>query len=165
MTTGERIKRIATCGGWTGACGGEPLGFELKSAAVRIAQYETDYRVPKEDLINSLADILHASPMAVRGYNTDSSQDIMEALFWLEEEKGYDAVNLTELSDVYTDEEVIQTYNEKKHACTVSPVSLIFQDEKLNLYMYEWKQQKQKLSDGIISADDYFQWKITWPHS
>ena len=129
MTTGERIKRIRTFRSMTQADLCETLEFEPKSSAVRIAQNETDYCATKEDLVYRLANILHVSPMAIHGYNMDSSQDIMEALFWLEEEKRYDVVNLTKLSNIYTDEEVVQTYNDKKYACTVSPVSLIFQDE------------------------------------
>jgi len=165
MTIGERIKRIRTFRDITQGALGEALGFEAKNASVRIAQYETNYRVPKDDMILQLAEILQIHPASLRNIDGDTTLDIIESLFWLEEEKGYETINLTELEDVYEDSDVTMTYNEKKHTSTVSPVSLIFQDEKLNFHMYEWNKKKQELASGKITKEEYFQWKITWPHA
>ena len=165
MTIGERIKRIRTFRNITQRAFGEALGFEPKNAAVRIAQYESNYRAPKDDMIFQMADILNIHPASLRNLTDDTTLDIIESLFWLEEEKGYETIQLTELEDVYKDSDVSMTYNEKKHVSTVSPISLIFQDETLNYHMFEWNKKKQELASGKITKEEYFQWKITWPHA
>ena len=47
MTVGEKIKKIRTFRGITQKELGLAVGFEEKGADNRIAQYETNYRVPK----------------------------------------------------------------------------------------------------------------------
>ena len=165
MIIGERIKRIRTFRNFTQGTLGEALGFEPKNAAVRIAQYESNYRAPKDDMILQMADILNIHPACLRNLTGDTTLDLIESLFWLEEEKGYEIINLTELGDVYKDSEVSMTYNEAKRTSTISPISLIFQDETLNFHMFEWNKKKQELASGKITKEEYFQWKITWPHA
>ena len=46
MVLGERIKRIRTFRGLTQRELGLKLGYEERNADVRIAQYESGYRVP-----------------------------------------------------------------------------------------------------------------------
>ena len=58
MTLGERIKRIRTFRGLTQRELGLKLGYEERNADVRVAQYESGYRVPKKD---SLMEIANAS--------------------------------------------------------------------------------------------------------
>lgn len=164
MLIGERIKRIRSFRGLTQAEFGIALGFDAKNAAVRVAQYESNYRAPKEDMINQMADILNANPAMIRSYSDISEDSIFISLFWLEEEKGYDVMNLTQLSDVYSEDEVVNTYDETKALSTLAPVSLFFNDEKMNTNMHQWYLQKQKLASEEISEDEYFEWKITWPH-
>ena len=163
MHTGARIKHIRTFRGITQPDFGTALGFDAKNAAIRISQYESNYRVPKDDMVNTMAEILQCSPIAIRGYSDIPEETIMESLFWLEEEKGYDVIDLTELADVYSDEEVRMTYNVKKTTLNIDPVALVFHDDKLSRYMSEWHHMKKKLADGEISKDEYFIWKINWP--
>ena len=116
-------------------------------------------------MILQMADILNIHPACLRNLTGDTTLDLIESLFWLEEEKGYEIINLTELGDVYKDSEVSMTYNEAKRTSTISPISLIFQDETLNYHMFEWNKKKQELASGKITKEEYFQWKITWPHA
>ena len=51
MILGERIKRIRTFRGLTQRELGLKLGYEERNADVRIAQYESGYRVPKKILL------------------------------------------------------------------------------------------------------------------
>lgn len=164
MLIGERIKRIRSFRGLTQSEFGIALGFDAKNAAVRVAQYESNYRAPKEDMINQMADILNANPAMIRSYSDISEDSIFISLFWLEEEKGYDVMNLTQLSDVYLEDEMVNTYDETKTLSTLAPVSLFFNDEKMNTNIHQWYLQKQKLASDEISEDEYFEWKITWPH-
>ena len=54
MTIGDKIKRIRTFRKMTQAELGAALGWGDKGAN-RLAQYETNYRVPKQDLITEMA--------------------------------------------------------------------------------------------------------------
>ena len=51
MTVGEKIKKIRTFRGMTQKELGLAIGFEEKGADNRIAQYETNYRVPNNPTI------------------------------------------------------------------------------------------------------------------
>ena len=48
------------------------VGFMGKTSDVRIAQYETEARTPKDDLIKQLADIFGVTTRAITVPNIDS---------------------------------------------------------------------------------------------
>ena len=54
MTVGDKIKKIRTFRGMTQKELGLAIGLEEKGADNRIAQYETNYRVPKRELPEQL---------------------------------------------------------------------------------------------------------------
>ena len=51
MAVGDRIKRARNLRGMTQKELGIAIGFEEKSADIRIAQYESNTRTPKEELL------------------------------------------------------------------------------------------------------------------
>ena len=55
MTVGDKIKKIRTFRGMTQKELGLAIGLEEKGADNRIAQYETNYRVPKRVLLDKMA--------------------------------------------------------------------------------------------------------------
>ena len=59
MTIGEKIKAVRTFRGMTQKELGLAVGLPEKGADNRIAQYETDYRVPKKELLDKIALALH----------------------------------------------------------------------------------------------------------
>ena len=61
MILGERIKRIRTFRGLTQRELGLKLGYEKRNADVRVAQYESSYRVPKKDTLMEIAKILNVN--------------------------------------------------------------------------------------------------------
>ena len=61
MILGERIKRIRTFRGLTQRELGLKLGYEERNADVRVAQYESGYRVPKKDTLMEIARILNVN--------------------------------------------------------------------------------------------------------
>ena len=73
MTVGEKIKKIRTFRGMTQKELGLAVGFEEKGADNRIAQYETNYRVPKKDLLNKIAEVL---PFLARTENSCAQSTI-----------------------------------------------------------------------------------------
>ena len=85
MAIGERIHFFRTLRGMTQKYLGVRLGFDEKSADVRIAQYESGTRSPKDNYIALLADTLGVSPLALSVPNIDSYDGLMHTLFALED--------------------------------------------------------------------------------
>ena len=72
MAIGERIHFFRTKRGMTQKYVGGQIGFDEKSADVRMAQYEKETRVPKDNLIKALADIFDVNPEALKVPDIDS---------------------------------------------------------------------------------------------
>ena len=176
MTVGERIKRIRTFRHMTMDEFGAALGFEGKSMSVRVAQYESGTRVPKMDMIYKMAEILNCNYKALDNYNLGAAEDILETLFWLEEAS---PINLFDLQPMpksmksktsskaeniasniaYTD------INEDDWNSYASPVAVTFDYGVLNEFLMEWYKKKNEFKTGQITQEEYFEWKITWPHA
>ena len=58
MTIGEKIKYIRIFRGMTQQQLGVAIGLSAKGADNRMAQYETNYRVPKKDMLEDIAEAL-----------------------------------------------------------------------------------------------------------
>ena len=87
MTVGEKIKTIRTFRGMTQRELGLAVGFPEKNADNRIAQYETDYRVPRKEMLDKIAFALHTNCLNFYSIyeGAGAAEDIMRTLFWLEE--------------------------------------------------------------------------------
>lgn len=147
MSIGSRIKRIRTLRGMTQKELGIALGYSAKSADIRIAQYESGKRTPKEDVIDKLASILSVSSEALQIPDIESYHGLMFTLFEFEEE-----FNLT-IDKI--DDTVCLHLNNKN---SLSYLTLL---EMLN----NWYQKKQDLDNGTISIEEYTDWKLNYPRS
>ena len=85
MKIGEKIKRVRLHRHMKKRELGELVGF-TDGAANRIAQYESGFRVPKEDMVKKIADALHVKECALLEPDTGNLGGIMETLFWLDED-------------------------------------------------------------------------------
>ena len=86
MTVGDKIRKIRTFRGMTQKELGVAIGLEEKGADNRVAQYETNYRVPKKDLLNKIAKVLRVDR---QNFYTDApgcAEDFMRTFFWLDED-------------------------------------------------------------------------------
>lgn len=88
MPIGTRIKRVRTLRGITQKELGVRLGYSERNADIRIAQYESGKRTPKEDVINGIAHILEVSPEALKIPDIESYHGFIFTLFELEEQFG-----------------------------------------------------------------------------
>jgi len=61
------------------------IGFDEKSANVRIAQYESGTHTPKQNLVEKVTDVLDVSTNALNVPEIDSYVGIMHTLFALED--------------------------------------------------------------------------------
>lgn len=149
MFTGDKLKRIRTFRKMTQKQLGLALGYDDKSADVRIAQYEADKRIPKEDTVCAMADILNVNVLMLRGSTVPyCAEDILSILFELDEETPIELIGTKKAND--------QDDPKEKTAVVINyPV--------LQDFLKEWKLRKQELSEGSITRDEYQEWKLNWP--
>ena len=143
MAIGERIKRIRNFRKMTQSQLGEAVGL----SDVRIRQYEIGNRTPKDDMIQELAKALDCNYRSISEPSLYAAEDVMYALFELDEHYNMAFYEVTDSED-----------SAEKHIAVGFDYSLL--DDFLNT----WKKKKEDLADGRISKEDYFEWKINWPH-
>ena len=86
MTTGDKIRAVRSFRGMKQKELGMAVGFSENTADVRIAQYESGSRTPKQPLLIRLAKVLQVKPQNFEAVTADSAKSILCALFWLEED-------------------------------------------------------------------------------
>ena len=143
MAIGERIKRIRIFRKMTQSQLGEAVGL----SDVRIRQYELGNRTPKSDMIQQMADALDCNYRSIDEPTLYAAEDVMFTLFELDEH--YD-MPLYEVAD--------KKKKGEKHICVGFNYSLL--DE----FLSEWMKKKEELASGKITREEYFEWKIQWPH-
>jgi len=145
MAIGERIRFIRNLRGMTQKYLGMAIGFPERTADIRMAQYESGTRTPKDDLTNSLANVLEVSPQALDLPNIDSEIGLMHTLFALEDIYG---IKIGEI-----DGEVCLRLDKNRGTTYVSMF------EMLNA----WQQEAAKLDAGEITKEKYDQWRYKYP--
>ena len=144
MAIGERIRFIRNLRGMTQKWLGVAVGFPEKTADIRMAQYESGSRSPKEDLTKKLAEVLDVSPAALNVPDIESYVGIMHTLFTLEDLYGL------KIDEV--DGEPVIRLNKS------SPEYL-----KMAEMFLAWQKQAQMWRDGEITKEDYDQWRYKYP--
>jgi len=142
MAVGDRIKRVRNMRGMTQRELGLAVGFDENSADVRIAQYESGTRTPKEDMLTKIAQILDVNFRSLYEPTLYAAEDIMYTLFELDE---HYKISLFEQS-------------KKK-------INITFDSKLLNDFMSEWLIRKEELSEGTITKEEYQEWKLNWPQT
>lgn len=98
-------------------------------------------------MIQELAKALNCNYRSICEPSLYAAEDVMYALFELDEH--YD-MNLYEVANPDDPTE--------KHIAVGFDYSLL--DDFLNT----WKKKKEDLASGKITKEEYFEWKINWPH-
>lgn len=88
LNTGMRIRYFRILHGMTQKALGVAVGFPESSADVRIAQYESGARTPKQELLCQLAAALGVSPSQLAVPCIKSSEELCSLLAALEDECG-----------------------------------------------------------------------------
>ncbi len=143
MQIGERIKQARVHRGLTQRELGVMVGFDEKTADVRIAQYESATRTPKADMRNKLAEALGINSRYFFDSHQYAAEDIMFLLFELD-----DSLKLR-----------LTTSERNKKVSIHIPNSLV--DE----FLLDWAEQKRMLADEEITKAEYTEWKLNWPKS
>ena len=144
MAIGKRIRFFRNLKGMTQKYLGILVGFPEKTADIRMAQYESGTRTPKEDLTNTLAEVLEVSPLALSVPDIDSEQGLMHTLFALEDLYGF-KIEPTENGVV------LKMENSKMVSGSVLQM------------MTAWAEQAEKYRSGEITKDQYDEWRYNFP--
>ena len=145
MAIGERIRFFRNLRGMTQKYLGMQVGFPEKTADIRMAQYESGSRTPKDDLTKALADVLNVSPLALPVPYIDSQLGLMHTLFALEDIYGLKIDKL--------DGEVCIRLDKNRGT---SYISLL---ERFTA----WQKEAEKYRNGEISKEEYDRWRYTYP--
>lgn len=86
LNTGKRISRFRVLCGMTQKALGAAVGFPQETADVRIAQYESGARTPKQNLLCQMARVLGVSLSALAVPRIRSTEELYGLLLALEEE-------------------------------------------------------------------------------
>lgn len=141
MAIGERIHFFRTVRGMTQKFLGMRIGFDEKTADVRIAQYETGTRTPKDNYTKLLADALGVLPQALTVPDIDSYEGLMHTLFTLEDVYGLTVSRL--------DGEICLHLKKFDNPAYPSLIS----------HFEAWQEQADQLHEGRISKDAYDEWR------
>lgn len=144
MAFGKRIKFFRNRKGMKQKELGELLGFLGKTSDVRVAQYETEARTPKADLVKEMAQIFGVSTRAINVSNIDSYLGLMHTLFALEDMYGIKIGEIDGELCLRLDRE----HKEYQH---------LFEP------FHAWQQMTAKLESGEISQEEYDNWRYNYP--
>ena len=168
MTVGEKIKLIRNFRGLTQKELGIKIGLGEKSADNRMAQYETNYRVPKKETLFLIAEVLSVNPLNFISEVSGSAEDIMQTFFWLDE-SNHGAINLFQLvrnsGNANNLCETTVRYDDSDDWPAQPPVGLWFRYGIVDEFMREWLVRKNELKTGEIAKEEYFEWKLNWPRT
>ena len=145
MNLGARIRKIRMFRNITQKELGCRLGYGENSADVRIAQYESGQRTPKQETLIRIAEILEVDVRNFLSPGIATMDELMETLFWMDEENR-GLFHLFLLND--SESEI---------------VGITMRDKKTMSYLQEWMEKKQKLDNGKITEEEYLEWKLHWP--
>jgi transcriptional regulator with XRE-family HTH domain len=146
MAIGERIRTIRNQRGMTQKGLGMAIGFDEKTADVRIAQYESGTRTPKEKLTADIAAALEVDPRALDVPDIDNYVGLAHTLFALEELYGL------YVSDI--DGELCLRLD-KSRGMTYVNMFDIFD---------AWRRVAKKLGNGEITREEYDAWRYNYPN-
>lgn len=144
MAIGNRIKHFRNMRNLTQKELGTKVGFPFNAADVRIAQYESEKRIPKDDMVNKLASVLGVSSAAIKVPEIDTYIGVIHTLFALEDTFGIKINSI--------DDELCITLDK------TSPTYLTMFD-----MFYEWQQKYAKLQNEEITKEEYDQWRYNYP--
>ena len=145
MAIGERIRHIRNLRNMTQKFLGMAIGFDEKTADVRMAQYESGTRTPKENYVADIAKALEVSPKALDLPDIENFVGLTHTLFALEDIFG---VQIGEI-----DGEVCLRLDKFKGNTYLSMFDIF----------HVWHEMAVKLKNGEITKEEYDDWRYNYP--
>ena len=150
MTIGEKIKKARNLRGLTQKELGMKLGFDEKSADVRVAQYESGTRTPKADLLSEIAAVLDVNINSLKNLSLENTETFIHLLFDLEQESK--KLHTNNFSIISVSDELGN-----------SQPALQFHNHLLNEFLEEWQFRRKELNEKIITEEEYAEWMLNFP--
>jgi len=143
MTMGLRIKAARLHRGLTQQELGLQIGLSESTAAVRIAQYESSARRPKEDLKVRFSEVLNMNSRYFYLPDEFAVEDIV--LLLLELDEGLQI-------------EIVPLYSKSRtRAC------IHFDCAAIDNFLIDWVKQKRAFASGVITKQEYTDWALALP--
>lgn len=124
---------------------GKVLGFLGKTSDVRMAQYESEARVPKHDLVKEMAGIFDVSTHALTVPDIDTYIGLMHTFFALEDMYG---LKIDEM-----DGEVVLRLDKSDYSTYSS----------MDKMLRAWLTEAKKLETGESTKEEYDDWRYKYP--
>jgi len=144
MAFGKRLRFFRNRKGLTQKQVGETVGFQGKTSEVRMAQYETEARTPKDALVKQLADLYGISPKAITVPDIDSEVGLMHTLFALEDMYGLRIDTIDDVPCLTLDHGKSNTYI------------------RMLEFFEQWQGMSAKVKSGEITAEEYDNWRYNY---
>jgi transcriptional regulator with XRE-family HTH domain len=149
MAIGERIKRMRNLRKMTQKQLGIMIGFAPNTADVRIAQYETGKRTPKEKYVEAIASLLRIEKTALTVPDIDTYLGLYQTLFTLEDLHGI------KIKDIDGEKCLTVDIYDRTNS---SPANI-------SAFFTDWYKKAEKLKSGEITQDQYDDWRYNYPQS
>ena len=117
----------------------DKLGLTGECKRRSMARYERGDRVPKEERLQEIANILNVNVRCLKEYDFRNEEDMIYILLWMEEL--YPRMNI----DLGLSESLPKE-----------------SDIKLKRFFEEWNVMKEKRVNLELSYDDYVEWKLQY---
>ena len=92
----------------------------------------------------------------------------MRTFFWLDEDSP-GSIRLFQLvrnpGKERNGDDTTAKYNDSDEWPVRQPVGMYFQYGLVDEFMQEWLLRQQELHAGQITREEYFEWKLNWPHT
>ncbi len=145
MAIGKRIRFFRNRKGMTQKQTGEILGFLGKTSDVRMAQYESEARVPKHDLVREMANLFDVSTQALTVPDIDTYVGLMHTFFALEDMYGLKIGEIDGEPCLCLDKSDYSTYT------------------SMYKMLHAWQLEAAKLERGEITREEYDAWRYKYP--
>ncbi|MBR5597589.1 MAG: helix-turn-helix transcriptional regulator [Lachnospiraceae bacterium] len=145
MAIGKRIKFFRNRKGMKQKQLGKLLGFIGNTADVRVAQYESESRIPKPDLIKKIAFYLDVSSFAINVPDIDTDIGLMHTFFALEDIRGLKIDEMNGDVILRLDKSDFSTFH------------------SMDRMLRAWLAESKKLENGEITKEEYDVWRYRYP--
>lgn len=139
------------------------LGYHVKLNDLRIGQYETGKRNPKENVINSIAQALDIEPTALKNNDIDSIDGLLHILFELEDVYGLTIKKITDTAENPSSNYVFQfkpnDLSQSHELAQAFNLWDIAHEKYHPIAGYESEEERQ------IAEDKYALWKAQFPNN
>lgn len=166
MTIGEKIKRVRKFRKMTQAELGMAVGLG-ENIQNRIAHYERGTRIPQKEPLDRMAEVLDVNRYMLYDLTGQNNSELIQSMFWLGE-TNLGILRLFQLQKFSVEkcnssDDFGVYYHDMDEWPPHAPVGMWFSSIAINSFMKEWQIRMDEKRAGLITKEEYFEWKLNWP--